>query len=419
MSALRSRQPTVILDSSAKTHAALVERGGELFLIMQPFQTFSNAVQQISKLLPSMHPDEVRRLVRLHMPTAADFDSVESSLRNEPSRSAPHLILPPPSRQERRRSWVRRVAVQTVIASLVALCLAAYFVVASIEPEPFESEAFESFAQVGSMLCDPLDSSHARCTDVDGMVMLATVVTSPEYTVFSFAYGAEKLALRVYPTVDCAETAAREPANREMYANLSHVGRYLLYGTDEKRLKLYANLMRLGTSGPAASPVDLPIRLSALTFGALNLPRDNPARVSATQESAVLALLGKEGKPDASRLVAAPATVVSQPRQSVATPPRRAGAVRGVIRPRPVPVGSPSVSPPTPSATRAVQVPVVTPQPTQTVPAPSSSEPAPTLPASPPPPQATAQPEPSTTTPPATPEPAPTPGADSEPAPAL
>lgn len=325
--------PTVIVDAEAPTDAALIQSlGGNRMLVLRPMQTFSNAVAQITQLLPSMHPDQVRGIVRLHLPEAADFDSLESSWRGA---RQPVTILPfEPDAQHRRRSMLRRVLAHTAVWSVVSLSVVAYFVASGAENKPYESAAFKRFVTLGQMMCDPIDATHARCTDVDGAVMLSTVLTSPDSTLFNFSYGPHKVGMRVFPSEVEARAWANEDGSKGLYANLRQSGRYVFYGTDRARVNTYASLVDRSVHKHGLGAVEVPDRLGGLSMGALNLPGgDRIQLVSATQKNAVLDVLGDPGQgPTVSKEVTVTAAYL--PAQHVT--PLRPEAVPGPTLPQAV-----------------------------------------------------------------------------------
>lgn len=416
--------PVVLVDADAPTDAALVQAlGGRELLVLRKDQSFSNAVTQISRLLPEIHPDRVRAAVRVHLPDAADFDTLESTSRS--AISVPVELAPGGSLAEKpRRSLFRRALVHGGLASVITLTAMSYLLGSSGTPQPFESDAFHRFAQLGHVTCSPIDSEHAKCTDVDGVVMLSTVVTSGEFTLFTFTYGTEKVVMRVFPTAEDAAAWEREGGTDEAFANVTQAGRYVFYGSDKARIESYAELVRTGAGKQPEDPEGAPPpRLAGLAFGALNLPgADQIQLVSATQENAVRALLGAPVRPT----TASPALVSSDPVVSLAGSSPLEGVVAPVVdglvdlvddaeapvqrvvapapapRPSRVTVTVPSVA--TVTVTVAVAAPAKQPAPTSTT-APAASPSATT----PPPVAASPAPAPSTTTPtPSTSEPTPT-----------
>jgi hypothetical protein len=304
--------PTIIVDTDAPTDAALVDTmGGSRVLVLRPYQSFSNAVTQITRLLPGMHPDRVRALVRTYLPDAKDFDGLESAWRGAVETRVPVVPVEDPHR--RRRHLIRKMIAHTAVWSVLTLAAMGYAVSREVEevPAPYESASFQRFAKLGQLMCDPIDNTHARCVDVDGTVMTSTVLTSPNQTLFSFAYGKENVAMRVLPDEATAKHWVIAGGNHALYDNLTQAGRYVFYGTDATRVRTYAQLV-LGSGVGAKAGAD---RVMGLAIGALNLPdHDRIQLVSVSQESAVLSVMGeKSAKPKVKREVPVTANYLPDP----------------------------------------------------------------------------------------------------------
>ena len=72
-----------VLVADVGVDAALVQDDGRAVLVLRPAQTFGSAVRAVQRVVPNMHQDQVRRLVREHLPLAPDLD--------ESSPNAPHV----------------------------------------------------------------------------------------------------------------------------------------------------------------------------------------------------------------------------------------------------------------------------------------------------------------------------------------
>lgn len=370
--------PTIIVDTDAPTDAALVDTlSGGRVLVLRPYQSFSNAVDQITRLLPGMHPDRVRALVRTYLPDAKDFDGLES-MRHGTIET--HIPSPPVEDEHRRhRHLIRKIIAHTAVWSVLTLAGIGYAVSRGADDfAPYESASFQHFAQLGRLMCDPIDKTRARCVDVDGTVMISTVFTSSDQTVFSFAYGKDNLSMRVLRD----PTAAREwvigGGNHRLYDNATQAGRYVFYGTDAERVREYAKLVSGDTPKSVDGGVD---RVMGLAVGALNLP-DRIQLVSLSQENAVLSVMGET--PDAPKVAReVPVTAdylpapAPQPGMKHGKPAKTAPVdlptVGDVLSQLPVKVTKPN--PPVVIATAPVATPTptptATPTPTQTTPKPT------------------------------------------------
>ncbi|MEU1355264.1 hypothetical protein ABZ410_15385 [Streptomyces cinnamoneus] len=330
-------------DDVPLTDVGVVNMDGERHLFLSP-QSFYSAVRQVSAAMPDLPLEQVERLVRDHC-EFKDFDELLG-----PTEPAPPVDLPPPTEEPsapvgpsgRAKKWVIAAALLPALAGSWALGHSTGVESAStaasapdgvtarkeaakdnrnLGPEPFTAPDFKDFSVAGRISCSPIDDLEAECTDSDGMVMATKAATGPDSTIFTFSYGKERLGLRIFGTAEYAKTWAMQDASRELYPNMVLSGRYVLWGTDEERLKDYegellaaakksAGAAHQATAMGHAEP--LPPRLAALTLGTLGIdeheartilyaPQD--ARVDAPVLLAARAVLGV---PDASPDVVKP-----------------------------------------------------------------------------------------------------------------
>ncbi|MEU1592749.1 hypothetical protein ABZ468_07780 [Streptomyces sp. NPDC005708] len=407
----------ILVGKKFPVDGALVDYKGKHTLFLRP-QTFSSAVRHVRNVVPDITLEAAERLVREQCPEFKDFDDM-LGLNEPPAPSVERPAEAPaeedPSEAPRRKRR-RQVA---IVAALLPALAASYalgrytdivptahggpaastpdITTANDESEdgPFNEMKFRYFADAGTIDCDPISSLEAECTDADGMVMATKAATGPDSTIFTFSYGKERIGLRVFYDTDYAQTWSRQDGSQELYPHMKVHGRYVLWGTDPKRIEDYYELLVDADrhAGPSAmgSATPLPPRLAALTLGTLGLntaqvhqilaaPVDAPTAVEAPAVMAARMVLGLRWTPvavpvDDDDIVALAAGIAPKP-PMVAPPP--------VVTPPPIVV--PVVAPPPSGGT-------TTPPPTTT---PS------TTPSTPPPPTTTPTPTPTETTPPPT-----------------
>lgn len=276
---------------------------GAAELILSPKQTFESACRAVSGAMPNMHPDEVRRLVRRNLPDAMELaDLIPATPR---ARAAGGGAL-------RRHASAHRI-VRCAVASVGGMTVAGAFLIGYAVHEPdttsvasapvistddlFTGGLFDSFADVGGK-CEPMGKMHARCVDSDGMVMLTEASLGSDAVTYSFTYGGDRIVLKAFQDEDTSLAWARQRPTAILNGNkhLRRVGRYVLYGTDSKRIEQYVALLKQGRQDEPAmarrgaaktlhlapvawvNPIDpLPQRLSALALGSLGL--DDPTDV--------------------------------------------------------------------------------------------------------------------------------------------
>ncbi|GHF33860.1 hypothetical protein GCM10010218_13730 [Streptomyces mashuensis] len=330
-------------DDVPLTDVGVVNMDGERHLFLSP-QSFYSAVRQVSAAMPDLPLEQVERLVRDHC-EFKDFDELLG-----PTEPAPPVDLPPHTEEPAAPAGPRGRAKKWVIAAALLPALAGSWALGHVTgansastaasaqdggtarskaakdnrnlgPEPFTAPDFKDFSLAGKISCSPIDDLEAECTDSDGMVMATKAATGPDSTIFTFSYGKERLGLRIFGTAEYAKTWAMQDASRELYPNMVLSGRYVLWGTDEERLKDYegellaaakksAGAAHQATSMGHAEP--LPPRLAALTLGTLGLDeQDVHTILYAPQDATVdapvlLAARAVLGVPDASPSVVKP-----------------------------------------------------------------------------------------------------------------
>ncbi|WP_370419039.1 hypothetical protein AB8O64_11335 [Streptomyces sp. QH1-20] len=333
-------------DDVSLTDVGVVHVDGECHLFLSP-QSFYSAVRQVSSAMPDLPLEQVERLVRDHC-EFKDFDELLG-----PAEPAPSVDLPPQSEEPpaavrpsgRAKKWVIAAALLPALAGSWAL---GHFTAAApgttaasapdkdpsavrdgaardnrnLGPEPFTASDFKDFSVAGKIACSPIASLEAECTDSDGMVMASKAATGPDSTIFTFSYGRERLGLRIFGTAEYAKTWAMQDASRKLYPNMVLSGRYVLWGTDEERLKEYeAELLAAAPKKSAAAAhqssakgdaAPLPPRLAALTLGTLGIDEHDVRTILyAPQEATVdapvlLAARAVLGVPDATPSVVKP-----------------------------------------------------------------------------------------------------------------
>jgi hypothetical protein len=275
------------------TDVGVANIGGERHLFLKP-QRFDSAVRQVSSAMPDLPMEQVERLLREHPEDFKDFDELLGSVESVPPMDI--TAMPGESAQSARlhgraKRWVIAAALVPALAGSWAL---GYFTAGSpagtaasapdaspsgVQPaaKPFGGPEFLDFSKAGRIDCKPIANLEAECTDADGMVMSSEAATGPDSTIFTFSYGSERIGLRIFGDAHYAETWARQDGTTELYPNLSRSGRYVLWGTDKKRLSEYADLLHAqetrqsSTASKMGAPTPLPPRLAALTLGTLGL----------------------------------------------------------------------------------------------------------------------------------------------------
>ncbi|GAA2439057.1 hypothetical protein [Streptomyces glaucus] len=297
-----------IVVGNFKADATLLNVGGTRTLRMRRGQTFRTAVRHVRNVMPGITLEAAEHMVR----ACKEFPDLDDMLGlNTPT--PPSVERPPAEptnqvdegmRRKRRRRAALVAALLPALAASWALgrytnvtgpaseesSASAPDVTADVagadvteSASPFDDSEFQFFAGSSRIQCNSISSLEAECTDSDGMVMSTKAAVGPDSTIFTFSYGSERIGLRIFYDSAYADTWTRQDGSRELYPNMKVHDRYVLWGTDPKRIKEYMELL-VGAdhaAGPTAmgSAAPLPPRLAALTLGTLGLNRHDVDRL--------------------------------------------------------------------------------------------------------------------------------------------
>jgi hypothetical protein len=264
--------------------AVLVEVNGEPVLVLSPHQSFASAVSAVERYVPELDQDRARALIRAHLPQAPDLELAGVA----PSQT------PPAERVERR--WMSAklgvgIAAVAAAGGIVLGQLGNQVATSTAETElrsassPFDSATFRRLAAEGDLMCTPIGSLRARCTDWDGSVMLAEASVGPDKLTVIFSYGKERIGVAVFGSPALARAWAVEPATRELYPNARAGDRFVIWGTDQVKVDSY--LARIGHVGsrPLRGPV-------SRFIGGPPLPPRRTAAPRVTLEGMLMGALG-------------------------------------------------------------------------------------------------------------------------------
>ncbi|MFE2723879.1 hypothetical protein [Kitasatospora sp. NPDC059327] len=305
--------PVVLVSSDIDADATLIVRNGRSFLVVNARQSFDSAVNAAHSVLrqdfPSMHPDEVRRVIRRALPDLADLNrrlgvgeapppvrTVRPERLSRPARSAPPAG--------------RRVAVGKVLAAATIAALGvgvgwsvprAATPAAPPAPNPTftyaNDPAFRQFAEAGQMRCTPIGPMQARCTDVDRLVMYSEAAVSPTSVAYSFSYGRERIFVMAFHTSADAREWAGEAGTRGALPHLILASRFVLWGSDAPRLEEYHQLIMQSvaqeqqSAEKAGLTLGMPERLGALAFGTLGISQTRVANAEVQPNGRMSGLL--------------------------------------------------------------------------------------------------------------------------------
>ncbi|MBG7704893.1 hypothetical protein HCJ76_44230 [Streptomyces sp. MC1] len=298
-----------VLQEDMGCDAVTLEDAGEgiTYLFVSPNQSFDSAIKSVMKACPTLTRGQVQDLIRDHCPDIKEMNE-RLGIDHPPvprfeAAPAPDVLPPVDEKGAHRRPrpprWAR-------IAAIAAPALVGGALLAQVfspagrggdtgrsgahektvsqgdAPSVFDDPTFKRYVNGGKIHCDSVGQYAAKCVDDDGQVMLSEASVG-DTAVFTFSYGSDNIAFRIFENTADAKLWAAEDANRKLYDNLTVVGRVVLWGTDQDRLRAWSHALTeqrankasaMGGASPigAASPIDaLPQRLAVLAFGTLGV----------------------------------------------------------------------------------------------------------------------------------------------------
>lgn len=298
-----------VLQEDMGCDAVTLEDAGEgiTYLFVSPNQSFDSAIKSVMKACPTLTLGQVQDLIRDHCPDIKEMNE-RLGIGHPPVprfEAAPDPDVLPPAdekgahRRPRPPRWARIAAVAAP-ALVGGAMLAQVFspagrgvdtggssthgetVSQADAPSVFDDPTFKQYVNGGKIHCNSVGQYAAKCVDEDGQVMVSEASVG-DTAVFTFSYGSDNVAFRIFENNANAKLWAAEAANRKLYDNLMVAGRVVLWGTDRDRLGDWSRSLTeesankasaMGPAAPivAASPLNaLPRRLAVLAFGTLGV----------------------------------------------------------------------------------------------------------------------------------------------------
>lgn len=251
MTAADTAGPKVVV-ADVGVDAALFQEDERPVVVLRPGQTFTSAVRAMQRVLPNMHPDQIRRLIRKHLPAASDFDDYGTVSPARATRPGPRV---PGS-----------VKVAMLAVGVLMIC-GAYLlgtldhnvhVVPPAAKEPggltvevplqrplFTGPVFTAAAKAGAV-CEPVNALAQRCMDTDGATVDVSVSLADGGRVtYVCVYGIHKIAVADFGTAEAAAAFTKSSASSLM-PNAYLAGEYVIWGSDNARIAHWLQL--LGTT---------------------------------------------------------------------------------------------------------------------------------------------------------------------------
>ena len=231
----------VVNDDHRLKDATLVDRDGEgSTLVMRKTQSFDNAVERLMEMFPDETADDIRRLLRQHMPQAT-FDTLlvqagptPSYLRREDDEASGRR----PGRLTGRRVTVLLCALVVAVFALVMVVV--YSLMRGQTLSLFERKEFQAFAQEASMECRPTEVGRAECINRDqGTVwqVTATRGESGEPDAYRFSHDDQLATVYIFDTTRDREKYPQNRAYQRLWPFLTARDRVMIGATDSPVLK--------------------------------------------------------------------------------------------------------------------------------------------------------------------------------------
>lgn len=216
----------VLAHPGLDVNAAVVCRkdGTPAMVLLGLGQTFDNAVGAIHKVVPSLHPDEVRRKVRAALPGALKLGPMtfveHAPVIERPPRTPPVTIT---------------VFIAVGMASIVGLGIFAFAVRAAAAVRGPAAAVMDArpVVHAAGLRCRSLSSLNMQCTDPAGGI----VAVESSARVVTLDWSEDRVMVRQFPSAEEAEEFVEQKATRKLTPEAIPAGRYVVWGTDPERLQ--------------------------------------------------------------------------------------------------------------------------------------------------------------------------------------
>jgi len=208
-----------------------VARVGRL-IILRAGQSHENAVEQLSKLFPSEHPDDIIRIVRAAMPNAPSLENLSRELHGASPdwvRGTVETDAAPMSKQR------VRILAGAVAAGVTALSLGVYALLSALNSSPFDSPEFTELAKAAHFQCRALSDSQAECRNVaEDTIWKVTAFqgVDADPTSFRFSHGDELAVVWIFDTPEQRQAFPQLAGYQRLYPVMSSRDRVIVAATD-------------------------------------------------------------------------------------------------------------------------------------------------------------------------------------------
>ncbi|MFC3504439.1 hypothetical protein ACFOOK_26205 [Micromonospora krabiensis] len=241
-------------------------------ILVDPLAGHDTAVNAIRAILPAAHPDAVEHWVEAVIPTARPLTSELPPVAMQYRHAPPASLKPGRHRYQRQRRGpaadravkmgVRAgsLVAASVLGAVVAPMLTGQGVAPVSAATAWSNPVFEAVQTGSGMNCSGVDDADlvATCVAEDGAEMQVEAMIGPDQLSFTFNYEApdngkpQRNVMKVFASAMGVESwRAIHEADPDTFQNLIMGERWVLYGTDETRLRRWAHGLDNDTVLPA------------------------------------------------------------------------------------------------------------------------------------------------------------------------
>lgn len=209
-------------------------------LFLAPGQTFESAAAAVEAMIPDLHPDQVRALIREAAPTLLLRDPPLT-----PVTSPVQVVVDDAEDEgEARPAWLR-VALAAASGVLVPGLMWAW--AWDLAAGPMDSPAadagahsvvedFVAIQMAAGLSCLPEAPGRGRCHASDGTVLTSQRAMSPARTTWVFSWDGHEVSVQRFDD----EASARQYAKPRPGRYVQQAGPWVVAGTDRGRVQVWA-----------------------------------------------------------------------------------------------------------------------------------------------------------------------------------
>lgn len=219
----------VLVDEQIEVDAI---RMGDLLVLRTP-QTYENAVEQLTKMFPGEHPDDVKAVVRRAMPKAPSLDHLTMEL----AAASPDWVR---GRTETTSAGISgrrlRLIAGAVVTGVAAASVGVYALLANLNQSPFEKSSFTGLTQAADFQCSVQTQTAAECRNVaEGTIWQVTAfvgAADKDPQGYRFSHGSQLGMVWIFNSTEDRERYPQVAAFQRLYPYMTTRDRVIVGATD-------------------------------------------------------------------------------------------------------------------------------------------------------------------------------------------